>query len=294
MNEASSMSQQTTSRDTRSATSSPALESGVTRSDEPDGLMIELFGPEAARASRSAQREKAPASTTSATCGLTSSASSASAALTSSLANRLRQRLRSSGSTLFRLTWKERTTPSGRLIPALRASAHRTSGSGSTGWQTPMAEFDARGNKRSPAFIKGRDLLNPTECVAMTGWPTTSARDHKGGYQGGRIRDGKVSLDTLDVAAQLASWPTPDCQNHRDGTVQRKAAYGAHAMSLHHMVQRASWPTPDCQNHRDGACQEQLQAGTVPVNALLGRQALLTDSGVTRLAPLHRRKSAAS
>ena len=35
-----------------------------------------------------------------------------------------------------------------------------------------------------------------------TSWPTPSARDHKGGYQGGRIRNGKVSLDTLDVAVQ--------------------------------------------------------------------------------------------
>jgi len=35
-----------------------------------------------------------------------------------------------------------------------------------------------------------------------TSWPTPSARDHKGGYQGGRIRNGKVSFDTLDVAAQ--------------------------------------------------------------------------------------------
>jgi len=33
-------------------------------------------------------------------------------------------------------------------------------------------------------------------------WPTPSTRDYKGGYQGGRIRNGKVSRDTLDVAAQ--------------------------------------------------------------------------------------------
>ena len=33
-------------------------------------------------------------------------------------------------------------------------------------------------------------------------WPTPSSRDHKGGYQGGRIRNGKVSRDTLDVAVQ--------------------------------------------------------------------------------------------
>ena len=33
-------------------------------------------------------------------------------------------------------------------------------------------------------------------------WPTPSARDYKGGYQGGRIRNGKISRDTLDVAVQ--------------------------------------------------------------------------------------------
>ena len=33
-------------------------------------------------------------------------------------------------------------------------------------------------------------------------WPTPSTRDHKGGYKGGRIRNGKVSMDTLDVAVQ--------------------------------------------------------------------------------------------
>lgn len=38
------------------------------------------------------------------------------------------------------------------------------------------------------------------------------------------------------------SWPTPDTQNHRDGTKLRKEAKGRHAMSLHHAV--AMWPTP--------------------------------------------------
>jgi hypothetical protein len=33
-------------------------------------------------------------------------------------------------------------------------------------------------------------------------WPTPSSRDYKGGYIGGRIRNGKVSMDTLDVAVQ--------------------------------------------------------------------------------------------
>ena len=33
-------------------------------------------------------------------------------------------------------------------------------------------------------------------------------QDHKGGYQGGRIRNGKVSMDTLDVAVQHTSNPS--------------------------------------------------------------------------------------
>jgi hypothetical protein len=38
-------------------------------------------------------------------------------------------------------------------------------------------------------------------------WPTPSSRDGKGGYLGGRIRNGKVSWDTLDVAVQYVSNP---------------------------------------------------------------------------------------
>jgi hypothetical protein len=33
-------------------------------------------------------------------------------------------------------------------------------------------------------------------------WPTPTSRDAKGGYIGGRTRNGKVSWDTLDVAVQ--------------------------------------------------------------------------------------------
>lgn len=47
--------------------------------------------------------------------------SSESADLSDFLENRLRARTASVGSTLYRLTWKRRDTPSGRSIPALRA-----------------------------------------------------------------------------------------------------------------------------------------------------------------------------
>ena len=67
-------------------------------------------------------------------------------------------------------------------------------------WPTPTAS-DSQGGPRQMDGKRGRalkDLTNPT-------WPTPSARDHKGGYIGGRIRNGKVSFDTLDVAVQHIS-----------------------------------------------------------------------------------------
>ena len=52
---------------------------------------------------------------------------------------------------------------------------------------------------------KGRTApANLREQVLPSMWPTASSRDHKGGYIGGRIRKGKISMDTLDVAAQAA------------------------------------------------------------------------------------------
>ena len=47
--------------------------------------------------------------------------------------------------------------------------------------------------------VKSAHLTKESESIS---WPTPSARDHKGGYQGGRLRRGKVSFDTLDVAVQ--------------------------------------------------------------------------------------------
>ncbi len=68
---------------------------------------------------------------------------------------------------------------------------------------------------------EGRGEFQPTggvnlqTAVLLTSWPTPTATDGKGGYQGGRIRNGKLSTDRLDVAAQLAGWPTPTTSNDR-------------------------------------------------------------------------------
>ena len=203
-----------------SATSSPASGSGVTSSGNLVGPMIDLSGLDHALVSLSARQAKEQGLMMSGTCGQLSTTSSASAALQSSLVSKLQAKTALVGSTLYNLTWKQRATPAGRSISALRASARRISDNGSgglgQGWPTPQCvdvnqsrtskpqEYAERCYNRESS---GSNLAIWAQHLAT--WPTPTTRDHKGGYQGGRIRDGKISLDTVDVAAQLAGWPTP-------------------------------------------------------------------------------------
>jgi DNA (cytosine-5)-methyltransferase 1 len=57
-------------------------------------------------------------------------------------------------------------------------------------------QWEGRGNFN-------RQGVNLQTAALLAGWPTPTATDGKGGYQGGRIRNGKLSTDRLDVAAQL-------------------------------------------------------------------------------------------
>lgn len=130
-----------------------------------------------------------------------------SAALSLSLASNLRALTQTTGSTLYKLTWKEWVMPSGRARFRLRASAHRISGTGLTGWPTPTASNTKNAYQDAEKVIArklaGRQS-NLQDFACLAGWPTPAARDHKGGYQGGRMRNGKLSTDTLDVVAQIA------------------------------------------------------------------------------------------
>jgi hypothetical protein len=251
MSEASSKCGPVISGDLPSATSLQESECGVTPCDKPGGPTVDLFGQALVPVNRSAPPAKAMSSQMSATYGRRGSNSSASAALSLSLASRLQVVTHSLGSTMFALTWKQRVTPSGRSIPALRATARRTSGSDCIGWGTPQTA----NAERSKAFGEGR-TPNLEEGAQLASWPTPQNRKEGGGDYSdpekamARIADGAHQIN-LSETALLASWPTPDCQNARDGEVERAAAYGAHAVSLHHMVQRASWPTPQAREQME-------------------------------------------
>ena len=107
--------------------------------DKQDGLMTEKYGQEVVLANPSVVQERKEPLMINDTSGLKCSGSSQPASLQLSLANRLQAMMACLGSTLYRLTWKERTTPAQRQICALRASAPRTFDNGCIGWPTPNA-----------------------------------------------------------------------------------------------------------------------------------------------------------
>lgn len=227
----------------RSAISSPGSGVGPTPCGLPDGPSESLFGPAHAPARPSARRGKSSnarrareekwcrihtalvfslaqgagisGSPTSVTCGRISTSSSRSAALQRSLANRLRARTDLSGSPEYALRWKDWPTHLGPPICALRASARRTSGSGCSGWPSPMAlcgwaspaawdhkHANAKSYAERGGGTKGEQLCN--QAVHLTGWNTPTVRDTRN--SGG---EGKNPRDLARQTA-LAGWATPN------------------------------------------------------------------------------------
>ena len=145
------------------------------------GQMTAPCGRAPVRVNLSARQAKERGLLMSGTFGPRSSISSASAALTRSLVSRLRAKTVSFGSTLYNLIWRERVTPSGRLIPALRATARRISDSACTGWLTPSARDwkDSPGMATElPGERKRLDQL-PRQAY-LVGWWTPLVADAQG------------------------------------------------------------------------------------------------------------------
>jgi hypothetical protein len=62
------------------------------------------------------------------------------------------------------------------------------------GWPTPDCS-----DRRSDASKQ----QGTSNVAKLAGWPTPAMTDHKGGYLGGRMRNGQWSADRLDITAQL-------------------------------------------------------------------------------------------
>jgi len=226
--------------DIPNVTSSPASADGLSPLNLQVGPQTDPSGPHHAPASPSALLEHSSEIKTNATSGPRSSISSASADLTRCLGNRLQTQLAKVGSMEYRQTWKELVTPAGRRLLAHTASARPILDRDCSGWPTPQEDNanNAYGHKGTtfsdlpttaqlagwPTPVLGdahlsskpeaamrrieEGKLTVSRVAAIAGWPTPSTRDHKGGYQGGRMRNGAISTDTLDVVAQIAGQTT--------------------------------------------------------------------------------------
>lgn len=107
-----------------------------------------------------------------------------------------------------------------------------------------------------------RASVRRTPDTGCTGWPTTK-RD-----------DGVKSIRS------------------QEGAMKELARKGVNDLSVAVALVTSPWATPTTCDHKDGDCSAQLGAGTVSVNALLGRQAQLTASGPVptgSLAPTEKR-----
>ena len=258
------------------ATSLQASEVGVTRSGSLDGLMTSPCGREVAPASLSARQESAGDLLTSVTSGPISSASSASVVLTSALVNRLQAKMGLLGSTLYALTWKKRTTPAGRSIPALRASVRRTSGNDCTGWPTPSTTEQgenvdtvlARKERHKAEGRKTPGLLKLGPAAQLAGWPTPQATPGTNNANW-KATDGRATPNKMGWAADLTGWPTPqankttknskDPQRMKEGGVQTALADAAWI---------AGWPTPVQRDYKGATPGGRIRNGKLSTDTL--------------------------
>ncbi len=150
-------------------------EDGITPLNLQDGQNPCLSGREAVHANHLALPANDSDKKTDVTCGPNGSGLSVSADLSLCLVSRLQAQLNMVGSMEYSQTWKEKTTPAGRLYLAHTASARRTSGSGYTGRPTCRAS-DSRGNLPPRQHDTGVPL---SQMVAMAGWSTPTAQDAK-------------------------------------------------------------------------------------------------------------------
>jgi hypothetical protein len=173
---------------------------------------------------------------------------------------------RSLGSTLFKLTWKLRTTPSGRSISALRGSVRRTSVNDCGGWPTPQAHDAA--SAKSPEKVEemkreihartGRTpgFANLNEIALLASWPTTHSADaKKGAHLCPDIRVKGTDLPTV------ASWATPTARDHKSdrGIQTDDELYGSKGRPLPR--QALSADTGEPQTSSTAATQEAIGTG---------------------------------
>ena len=207
------------------AISSPASLDGSLPCDSPSGQETDPSGPAHVPVSRFRALDSEKDMPTNDISGPLFNLSSVSLPLQQCLASRLQARMDVNGSPLYVLTWKVWDMPAGVPICALRASAHRISGNGSTGWPTPVAgtPHSLRGKGQDPMRRKagGHQVgLQDVVRLLLAGWTTPQSHDAQGRGSADRLkRHGtKHGCSNLQDQAHLAGWATPTAQDARRGT----------------------------------------------------------------------------
>ncbi|CAI3917153.1 hypothetical protein KPNEU34_KP34_02315 [Klebsiella pneumoniae] len=165
--------------DSISAISSPGSADGPLPCVAQDGQTAARHGQHHALASLSARQAKDLGLLTSGTYGPPHTGLSASAALSWSLASNLEALTRTTGSTLYKLTWKPWSMPSGRLRFRLRASARRTRETVLIGWPTPIAS-----NGRGAGNFNRQGGGKPSDCGVISGLAHTDGNGREGRLSG--------------------------------------------------------------------------------------------------------------
>jgi len=278
------MSSQLTLWDTSNVTSLEAANFGLSPCDRLDGQTTAKFGQGVVPVRVFPQRAKDKGLQTLVTSGLIGHNSSASATLQQFLENRLVQRLDMGGSTLFKLTWKHKTTPLGRQYLERAASALRTSGKDFTSWPTPCAE---QANGEPEAFLErkrravmrgvqmGVALTDLNMVAKLSSWRSPNARLNGGGD----YSDPEKAAKRLEQGHQLnlseevliSAWPTP--QTHDDklrGNTEADHHFFPHDLS--NAATLSSWPTPSATE----------RSGQGPLNSSLMQDARLASWSTPR------------
>lgn len=240
---------------------------------------------------------------TSGTFGRTGTGSSSTTVLTSLLGSKLQAETASGGSILYRTIWQELTTPAGRSLSALRASAW-TGGAAPnrSGWNGPYAfvpipwldgiwlplPIGLINLLASAGSISGNDFTlsgYPTPRTG-TGGPESAARKK----ELGRMDSGGSDLQAV---ALMAGWPTADASKFgenlenemaRRARLKEKHGNGNGAgMTLALSAQLTGWSTASARDWKDseGMATERPDGSRSRLDQL-PRQAMLAGWSTSR------------
>lgn len=267
------------SPDLRRYISAPESAYGVLQPVAPASPTPDDSGAPASLVSLSARQASNLGLLMSGTFGPPATISSNSVALTELLGSRLRARLAWSGSILYRLTWKQRVTPSGRSISALRASAltipkAKKGQPPSNGYAGPWSLVPIPCSEPSFAILpmplaERLATVLRTSVNDCTGWPPPNTPSGGPNVKPTATHTGEMDLEG---AATLAGWCSPQARDHFPAHtpeyVAAKKAQGHGMQNLNDLAATAlaPWPTSTTRDHKDGS-----SSGTVPENGLLGR-----------------------